>query len=207
MGECGATARSAWGLYSAYRFIRFRKTSYADQLRIVDAIVSLYVIGMGFKMGLIGHWFFRWYLPDIGFPAMEGFVFFWVVMMFVSRTERFRQMEVYEQWLRVVRYRRNTLVVALVMSYLYELATSGMYALSQGHPVRYVGKTDPWGLVCYTVGGGIALACYAVTMRNIKRDQALAQAYVAQQQAAQQAARQRTKRVQPKRASRVARRR
>lgn len=188
---------------SLYRFVRYRKTSFYSYVGVVDVLVSLYIIGMGFKVGMIGHWFLRWYVADIGFPAMESFVIFTPILLYVSRSDWFRKLEPLDRYERVLHYRRNTLVVALCISYVYELAAGGLYALRPELPAYMVGKTDPWDLVCYTLGGGLGLAYYRVVGRRLQRERELVRAFAAEQRAAQQP----EKRNQPTHKSRADRRR
>lgn len=126
----------------------------------------LYLIGMGAKLTLIGPDFVRFYVGDIGFPVMTGYVLghlasSWTVWRHIHD----------EHAANDARFKRQmvTLGIALVLSYGYELLVGWAYTSISGTETALVGSFDPIDMLMYTIGAGAAALCYIFSWKESRK--------------------------------------
>jgi hypothetical protein len=144
-----------------YRAIKGRGGQRLDALHWL--LMWLYPLGMTLKLGMLGPWWLRWYLQDVGFPLVVAFVL-WVI---VGRRmpEDGRAMST---WLRQLRdkfaARMVVTGVGVLISIIYEIVAHFMVvAAERADPEAtfLVGKFDPVDVACYVAGGLMAVALFA----------------------------------------------
>lgn len=162
--------------------------------------VSLYPLGVGCKFAILGPEFLRFHLSDIGFPLAIGFV----ILLF--RTNGLKSEPSYEHALVVVRYRRTSLLIALTLSYLFEISLGALYTTHRDVKVQMTGNFDPLDMVMYTVGAGFGLVLLEFWRRKIVAEKTVHDAAVKAEQEAKPPARPRRQTHRSRRQSRSQRR-
>jgi hypothetical protein len=153
-------------IYDAYGAIFHRGGR--QRQRLYMTLASLYPVGVGFKVAVIGPEFVRFYLSDIDFSLSLGYVLF---ERFWHRSSQHRaelnRLHWTDQSLMILRYRRNALIAALFMSYAYETFVGVFYSLNKDISVQLIGSFDWWDMLMYTLGAGLGIVILDRWRRNI----------------------------------------
>lgn len=148
-----------WALVSIYKILRGKYESRG--FWIASLVASMYVVGNGFKMLILGPQFLRWHLSDFGFPAFIGFML--SVHGRVLKHSRSEQITVAMHKLRVAKNVFRTTCIAIGLAVCYEVFV-GILFRSAGDRVDtkqlFVGNFDWLDILAYCVGGTVALGAH-----------------------------------------------
>lgn len=132
---------------------------------ITYALATLYPMGVGFKLLVLGPQFLRFHLSDFGFPISLGVALgLHAAIRYTSPAARGDYVALTERLVAQLSVKRYMLIVALVLSYGYELFEGYFYAgPGKGTEVHLVGSFDWMDMLMYTLGFGVAylLLCVA----------------------------------------------
>ena len=128
---------------------------------------SLYPVGVGCKFAILGPEFMRFHLSDIGFPLMLGYSLFLHRKRGVTKVVGSKKFYSLGETLVVLRHRKNSLLIALGLSYAYETIVGLMYWSRKDLSVQLIGTFDPLDMVMYTVGAMLGLGLLAFWRREV----------------------------------------
>jgi hypothetical protein len=135
---------------SLYKAWKHRGGRRIDQL--MEAIASLYPIGLGFKFLMVGPEFFRFHLTDIGFPVSVGLLLFTKYSWSLAKNPYYQSLDLVDEQRLLQRVRRNFMVLGLLLSYGYETAIGLFYQTHPDKTPMLIGNFD-WGdMLMYTLG-------------------------------------------------------
>jgi hypothetical protein len=144
--------------HEAYRALRYRRERYDGWFTVVGL---LWGIGLGCKVAGIGPDVLRFWLADMGFPLLVSWALWEVV-----RGRRYKEVrrtatteaQALAMFRRKIVSRQHTLIVAVLLSYCYELVSGLMAkmvndAQPPGSNKVPVGEFDWFDMAAYTLGG------------------------------------------------------
>ena len=135
----------------------------------LDMISLLYMIGLGCKFAAIGPEFFRYHLTDIGFPVAIGLLLFSLYERGLVYNDYFRGLDQFHKALMIMRHKRTFVLIALGLSYAYEIGVELMYQSRPGVTPSMVGRFDWQDMLMYTLGAGLGLAIIQFCLSQAKR--------------------------------------
>jgi|GEM_PF-5265477 len=134
----------------------------------LDMISLLYMIGLGCKFAAIGPEFFRYHLTDIGFPVAIGLLLFSLYERGLIYSEHFVALDGPNQVLLLTRLKRTFILIALGLSYAYEIGVELMYRARPEATPSLVGRFDWQDMIMYTIGAGLGLGIIQFCLSKVK---------------------------------------
>lgn len=169
MGYVLLAAGSAMLVTNAYRAVVSPFGHRIDHLTMV--LMALYPLGVGFKASAIGPEFLRFHLSDVGFSVFVGFVLYHHFGSRFTKHPDFGKDKLADT-AKVLRNRKVTLVIGLIISYAYEGFTGLLYQLNPDMKVELVGDFDWWDIVNYTFGAAVCYMLLTVWQLAVHRARA-----------------------------------
>lgn len=124
-------------------------------------IAMIYPIGVGFKIVQVGPEFVRFYVADIGFPVFFGLAYGEYIAYQATRDKAGQPvLDRYSKSRITHRAKTRAMVIALAISYGYEILTGYIYRSNPDVSVSLVGNFDWVDMLMYTLGAGSALVIY-----------------------------------------------
>jgi hypothetical protein len=191
-------------LLNGYRAVVSLLGRRIDHLTMV--LLSLYPMGVGFKAAVIGPEFLRFHLSDIGFSVFVGFVLYSHFRSGFEKNNPNFGRDGLADTAQALRHRKVTLVIGLIVSYVYESLTGLLYSLRPDMEVKLVGKFDWWDIVDYTLGAALCYLLLVIWQLAVYRAQKHQSAINAERRKDQSKGPRPGQRPQPKRRSRKGKR-
>lgn len=141
--------------------------TYKSLIRLIE---SMYSVGLGAKMLIVGPAFIRWHLTDFGFTVAIA------ALLYVAAARGAKIDSEYERknyrLAVILEYdlHRVTLVLALLLSYGYEVTVWFIYRQHPKTEVQFVGNFDWIDMLMYTLGAIAAFVCYRSIYLAMMRD-------------------------------------
>lgn len=133
---------------------------------VFSTLAMMYVVGCGLKFGVIGPRIVRFHLSDFGFPLMVSEPLAAIAIRSYRRAMPRDPWEIEAP--RVVILQQLAVGMGLVVSYLYEVLTGRLYAMSGERTATIVGKFDWHDILTYTIGAICGLIVLELRRRATK---------------------------------------